>query len=320
MTKSSAATRAFVGTKPFAVTNSSTGTKPSAATKPSTTTKSSQDKEKRATNKRVKDEVLRLMSRFQAELRVPYGTNHWKIILSQMKNGGEYNERLFSDISKDCVQWRAKTVSKARENLEIGIIKVNKGGRALGEPNAWSATSAIEVAKRVTYTHTLRFSDDDSDNNVEIGKVISILEALRGGKKPIIPSALTPYFAVGDPNKARNLVTRDYDSAMMIMETSYDYESAKKMAAELKEKYCLSGKFPTFKEDSYKTPTKFPSANEIHWMCKLSKEDLNAEVWAFMDENCTHLTKNYTEYTMAFWQRVVSILKCESSMEDIANL
>jgi hypothetical protein len=96
---------------------------------------------------------------------------------------------------------------------------------------------------------------------------------------------LTPYFAVGDPNKARNLVTRDYDSAMMIMEMSYDYESAKKLAAELKEKHDLSGKFPTFTEDSYKTPTKFTSANEIHWMCKLSKEDLHAEVWAFMDEN-----------------------------------
>ena len=78
VTKSSAATRAFAGTKPSAVTNSSTATKPSAATKPSTTTKSSQDKEKRATNKRIKDEVLRLMPRFEAELRVPFGTNHWK--------------------------------------------------------------------------------------------------------------------------------------------------------------------------------------------------------------------------------------------------
>jgi hypothetical protein len=198
-------------------------------------------------------------------------------------------EHLVFDNSNDCIQWRVKTLIKARENLEIGIIKVNKSRRALGEPNAQSATSAIEVAKKFTYTHTLRYSDDDSDNNVEIGKVISILKAFRGGK----PSALTPYFAVGDPNKGRrNLNTRDYDSAMMIMETGYDYESVKKLAAELKEKYGLSGKFPTFTEDSYKTPTKLISANEIHRMCKLSKEDLHDEVRAFMDENCTHLTKN----------------------------
>ena len=55
-------------------------------------------------------------------------------------------------------------------------------------------------------------------------------------------------------------------------------------------------------------------------MCKLSIEDLHAEVHDFMDENCTHLKKNTAEYTMAFWQRVVSILKSGSSMEDIANL
>jgi hypothetical protein len=64
---------------------------------------------------------------------------------------------LFFDNSNDCIQWRAKTLLKARENLEIGIIKVNKGGRAFGEPNAMAARSAIEVTKRVTYTHTLRF-------------------------------------------------------------------------------------------------------------------------------------------------------------------
>jgi hypothetical protein len=99
--------------------------------------------------------------------------------------------------------------------MEIGIIGVKKGGRALGESSAWAATSAIEVAKRVTYTHTLRLSDDDADYNVAMGQVISILEALRGGKNPIIPSALTAYFAVGNLNKAWNIVTRDYDSASL---------------------------------------------------------------------------------------------------------
>ena len=48
----------------------------------------------------------------------------------------------------------------------------------------------LKLLKRVTSTHTLRISDDDSDNNVAIGKVILTLEALRGGDEPIIPSAL----------------------------------------------------------------------------------------------------------------------------------
>ena len=54
----------------------------------------------------------------------------------------------------------------------------------------------------------------------------------------------------------------------------------------------------------------------------LSKEDLHAEVWAFMDKNFNNLKKNSTEYTMAFWQRVISILKSGSgsTMDDVANL
>jgi len=92
------------------------------------------------------------------------------------------------------------------------------------------------------------------------------------------------------------------------------------LAAELKDKHVLSTNFPTFTEDSYKTPTKFTSANEICLMCMLPRDDLHAEVWAFMDENCTNLMKNSTEYMMAFWQRVISILKSGSTMDDMANL
>jgi hypothetical protein len=91
-------------------------------------------------------------------------------------------------------------------------------------------------------------------------------------------------------------------------------------AAELKDKHDLSGNFPTFTEDSYKTPTQFTSANEIHRMCMLPRDDLHAEVRAFMDENCTNLMKNSTEYTMAFWQRVLSILKSGSTMDDMVDL
>jgi hypothetical protein len=107
---------------------------------------------------------------------------------------------------------------------------------------------------------------------------------------------------------------------MMIMATSYDYETAKKLAAELKDKHDLSANFPTFTEDSYKNPTQFTSANEIRRMCMLPRDDLHAEVWAFMDNNFPILIKNSTEYTIAFWQHVVSILKSASTMDDMANL
>ena len=91
------------------------------------------------------------------------------------------------------------------------------------------------------------------------------------------------------------------------------------MAAEIVKKHGLSAKFLTFTDDSYKTPTKFTSANEIRQMCKLKKEVLHDKVRAFMDENCTHLKKNSTEYTMAFWQCVVSILKSGSSMKEAVS-
>ena len=51
----------------------------------------------------------------------------------------------------------------------------------------------------------------------------------------------------------------------------------------------------------------------------LPKDDLHAEVRAFMDKNFPNLMKNSTEYTMAFWQRVVSILKSGSTMDDIGH-
>ena len=72
-----------------------------------------------------------------------------------MENVDKYTKRLFFDKSKDCKDWRSKTLSKAREKLEIGIIRAIKGGRAIGESSAWTATSAIEVGKKShIYTHS----------------------------------------------------------------------------------------------------------------------------------------------------------------------
>ena len=217
--------------------------------------------------------------------------------------------------------WRANTLAKAQAKLDIGIIWVRvDSGSALGESSSLAACSAVEVAKRVTSTHTLRISDDFVANDVAVGQLVWTLVAFQGGDTPIIPSALDPYFAVGNPSKARDLVIRDYDSAMKIMEMSYDYETAKKLAVERRVKYDLSENVPSFTEDSYKTPSQFTSANEIRRMCMLSKEDLHAEVRAFIDENFPNLMKNSTEYTMAFWQRVVSILKSGSTLDDMADL
>jgi hypothetical protein len=221
-----------------------------------------------------------------------------------MKNDGDYTKHLFFGKSTVSRSWRAETLSKARAKLETGIIQVKEGGMALGESSSSAARSAIGVAKRITYTHTLCISDDVAANVVAVGQLVSTLEAFQGGNTPIISSSLDTYFAVGNPSKARNLVFRDYDSSMMIMTTSYDYETAKKLAAELKDKHDFSANFPTCTEDSYKNHTQFTSANEICWMCMLSKEDLHAKVWAFMDKYCTNLMKNSTEYTKAFWQCV----------------
>jgi hypothetical protein len=178
-----------------------------------------------------------------------------------MKNDGDYTNHLFFGQSRVSQRWRGYTLVKARAKLGIGIIQVHEGGRALGETTAMIASSAIEVAKRVNSTHTLRISDDIAANDVAVGQVVSTLKDFRGGVTPIIPSILTFYFAVGKKNhsKARNLVIRDYDSAMMIMAKSYDYETAKKLAAELKDKHDLSANFPTFTEDSYKHPLNSPA-------------------------------------------------------------
>jgi hypothetical protein len=229
-----------------------------------------------------------------------FGMEHWKELLSQMVNVGDYTNQLFFGQSRVSQSWRSNTLLKTRVKLGIGTIQVKEGGRALGETTSKATRFAIEVAKRVTSTHTLRISDDVAANDVAVGQVVSTLEALRGGVTPIIPSSLTSYFAVCNLSKARNLVIHDYDSAMKIMAKSYDYETAKKLAAELKDQHDFSVNFPTFTEDSYKNPTKFTSANEIHCMCMLPRDDLHAKVWAFMDKNCTNLMKNSTEYTMVF--------------------
>jgi hypothetical protein len=325
------ATKPYTAAKSFTATKSSTAIKSSVgvdeqklAAKPSTTgvVVELTDEVKRAKNKNIKEELLQNISQFKAVLGVPnaFGPEHWKVLLSQMENDGNYTNQLFFGRSKDCRGWRSQTLLKARAKLGIGIIQVREGGMSLGETTSMAASSAIEVAKRVTFTHSLHISDDVAVNDVAVGQVVSTLKAFRGGVTPIIPSFLTSYFAVGNQSKARNLVIPEYDSAMMIMAKSYDYETAKKLAVELKDKHDLSTNFRTFTEDSYKNPTQFTSANEIHRMCMLPRDDLHAEVRAFMDKNFTNLMKNSTEYTMAFWQPVISILKSGSTMDDMVGL
>jgi len=212
------------------------------------------EKEKRTKNKKIRAEIFLKIPQFKAVLGVPYalGMEHWKELLSQMENVGDYTNQLFFGQSRVSRNWRGETLQMAWAKLEIGIIRVKEGGRALGESSAIAARSAIEDDKRDNSTHTLCISDDVAANDVAVGQVVLTLEAFRGGVAPIIPSSLTSYFAVGNPSKARNLVIRDYDSAMKIMATSYDYENAKKLAEQLRVKYDLSAIFRL----SRKTATK----------------------------------------------------------------
>ena len=99
------------------------------------------------------------------------------MLLSQMVNVGNYTNQLFFGQSIVSRRWRDYTLLKARVRLEIGIIRPNAGGRALGEITANSACSAIEVSKRVTSTHTLHISDDVAVNDVAVSQVVSRLEA-----------------------------------------------------------------------------------------------------------------------------------------------
>ncbi len=77
------------------------------AAKPSTTGVAVKftDKEKRVKNKKIRAEVLQKMLQFKAVLGVPFGTEHWKELLSQMENVGDYTHQLFFG----CQGWRAHT-------------------------------------------------------------------------------------------------------------------------------------------------------------------------------------------------------------------
>jgi hypothetical protein len=93
------------------------------------------DKEKRAMNKKIKEEVLQKNSQFKAVLGVTqaFGMEHWKELLSQMMNVGDYTNQLFFGQSRVSRTWRSNTLLNARAKLGIGIIRVKEGGRALGE-------------------------------------------------------------------------------------------------------------------------------------------------------------------------------------------
>jgi hypothetical protein len=94
-TKSSTAAKSSDATKSSAAIKSSVSVdEQKLAAKPYTTGVVAEltDKEKRATNKMIKEEVLQKMPQFKAVLGVPdaFGTEHWKELLSQMENVGDY--------------------------------------------------------------------------------------------------------------------------------------------------------------------------------------------------------------------------------------
>jgi hypothetical protein len=78
------------------------------------------DKEKRAMNKKILTEVLQKTSQFKAELSVPraFGPEHWKVLISQMENDGDYTNQLFFGQTRVSQTWRAQTLVKARAKLD----------------------------------------------------------------------------------------------------------------------------------------------------------------------------------------------------------
>jgi hypothetical protein len=99
-TKPSTAAKSSAPTKSSAAIKSSVSVdKRKLAAKPSTTgvVIKLTDKEKRAMNKQIKEEVLQKNPQFKAVLSVHYafGMEHWKVLLSQMKNADGYPNQLF---------------------------------------------------------------------------------------------------------------------------------------------------------------------------------------------------------------------------------
>jgi hypothetical protein len=79
---------------------------------------------------------------------------HWKVLLPQMKNGGDYTNQLFFGESRVSQRWRDYTLVKARAKLGIGIIQVHEGEGALGETTAVIAALLLKLLKE-SLPHTL---------------------------------------------------------------------------------------------------------------------------------------------------------------------
>jgi hypothetical protein len=69
---------------------------------------------------------------------------HWKVLLPQMKNGGDYTNQLFFGESRVSQRWRDYTLVKARAKLGIGIIQVHEGEGALGETSILKSGSTMD--------------------------------------------------------------------------------------------------------------------------------------------------------------------------------
>ena len=262
--------------------------------------------------KRIKAYLLQNMHPFRDVLLTTGGfvEMHWRQLYDQMENDNKYfRELYFSEQNK---RWRKEVLSAARDIVAPG---------RLGHVSYLAAHSALVIGEAAPFTPTIRLVDgDDKANDVATGNFVWTLQKFREGDNDFVPPPnVAPCFAKGDWDKAWALTLLEHNSILAYTAECYAYDNAVELAEKVKQQYLLSSTFATFNVESYETLVSFTSAEDIKDMCELPREDLDAKIEEFMDEN-TDLEPGSDEYKMAFRMRLVSILRVGSIMKGTAQL
>jgi hypothetical protein len=266
-------------------------------------------KEEMKEKKIIKKEVLEKLVALQDEMKKKFTSKRWRNLFETMTNQSTLSRQLF--FSNEATRWREQVVQMARGMLSIGRIFPGPGV-SVGDVTADYSKSAMHNANTSTFTRTILLSED------HLGEAIFILEELRANRNPVIPEYLVPFFALGDHDKALGLVLSDLDTATSTFVEEYESKDAIEFATSVKKRFRLN-QFPSFKK--YRNTTlEFVKAETIYAWSKLSTEDLHAKVHEFLKEKIPSLKKGSIEYKYAFWQRIISILKTGSTVDDLVVL
>ena len=263
--------------------------------------------------KSIKADILQLerMFPFKNELLAhgAFGPKQWRQLYEQLGYDDEYVSKLF--FSEQNKKWRTNILTAARDIV---------GPKRLGHVSSVAAQSAVEVGKTAPFTSTIRLDADDEANDIATANLVKTLQEYRNGNDDFEPpSDVASCFSKGDMDKAREFVIREYNSIMAHMGGCYAYGPAMKLAAEVKKKYGLSSKFPTFEEESYVEPISFTSAEVIEEMCELPREGLDAKIRTFLNKS-TALEEDSDVYKNALLLRTGSVLRIGSIMKGLVKL